>query len=327
MSKKKADILIKEKDKFISRCENKETGSKVYELILKFASYGFNKAHSVSYAMIAYKMAYIKSYYPSIFMKHLLSMVIGSEIKTREYISECKKNNITVLKPSINLSDYDYAIKNSQIIYPLTNIKNIGNSIASIIIEERKKGLFKDIFDFVVRCNVGIKTFEILNKAGCFEEFNINQKTIDNNIEIITNYTSLGDLVDDDLKPLLTNFAEYSKEELMNREVEVFGTYLSNHPVSEYRKIYQAISLKNIKDYYNKNVTCLIYVEKIKKINTKKGESMMFITGSDELASAEFILFPNKYQEVTNSIYLIKGKVERRFDKVQIVINEMEELK
>lgn len=81
MSKKKADILIKEKDKFISRCENKETGSKVYELILKFASYGFNKAHSVSYAMIAYKMAYIKSYYPSIFMKHLLSMVIGSEIK------------------------------------------------------------------------------------------------------------------------------------------------------------------------------------------------------------------------------------------------------
>lgn len=326
MSKKKEDILLKEKDKFVSQCSNKEVGTKVYEMILKFASYGFNKAHSVSYAMIAYKMAYIKAHYPNIFMKHLLSMVIGSEIKTKEYINECKKNNIYMCKPNINLSDYDYKIINNRIIYPLTNIKNIGNSIASIIIEERKKGLFKDIFDFIIRCDIGIKTFEILNKAGCFEMFDINQKTLDNNIEIIFNYSSLGELVDDDLKPILTVYEEYSKQEILNREIEVFGIYLSSHPVSSYRDKYKAINLNEINKYYNKNVTCLIYVERFKKITTKKGDDMMFITGSDELGVLEFVLFPKNYQEVSNSIYLVKGKVERRFDKVQVIINDMEEL-
>lgn len=327
MTKKDETILLKEKEHFVRKCDNKEVGTKIYELILKFASYGFNKAHSVSYAMIAYKMAYIKAYYPLVFMKHLLSMVIGSEVKTREYIVECKKNNIEVLKPDINLSNYNYIIIKDKIMYPLTNIKGIGHSVASIIIEERKKGLFKDIYDFVKRCDIGTKTFEELIKAGCFDSFKINQKTMDENIERLLNYSSLGELGDEELKPLLVQNEEYSKQELIKREVEIFGFYLSKHPVTQYRHKYPTIMLNEIHKYINRVSKFLIYVERYKQIETKKGDAMFFITGSDEFGVAELVMFPNQYKMVTNDVYLVTGKIEKRYDKVQIIIKEMDLIK
>ena len=332
MSKKKEDILLKEKDKFISQSiangYSKEVAIKVYELILKFASYGFNKAHSVSYAMIAYKMAYLKSHYYSIFIKHLLSMVIGSDIKTREYINACK-GKITVLKPDINKSMLDYIVYEKDIIYPLTNIKNVGLVAANIIIEERKKGLFKDIFDFFSRCygkSVNRKVIDSLIKAGCFDCF-CNQKTIDTNMEILENYSELGGLLEDSLKPELVMVEEYSKQEIMQREIEVFGTYLSDHPISEYRNQFKTIYLKDIEMYFNKEIPILLYVERINKIKTKKNEAMLFITGSDETGICEFVLFPKKYQEIDiGNVYLVNGKVEKRFDKYQIIINEIKKV-
>ena len=328
MSKKKEDILLKEKDKFISQSIKNgytiEVATKVYDLILKFASYGFNKAHSVSYAMIAYKMAYLKAHHYNIFIKHLLSMVIGSDIKTKEYINSSK--NINIIKPNINISDIDYIVHNNDIIYPLTNIKNVGLASANIIVEERKKGKFKDIFDFFSRCygkSINIKVIEALNKAGAFEIF-CNQKTIDENMEILINYSELGGLLEDSLKPELINNQEYTNQELMNRELEVFGTYLSSHPVTNLRKKIKAIELKNINTYFNKNVIALIVVDKLKKITTKNNEKMVFITGSDETGTAEFILFPKNYIELKNmDICIISGKVEKRFDKYQIIVNKI----
>ena len=327
MSKKKEDILLKEKDKFINQSilngYDKDIATKIYDLILKFASYGFNKAHSVSYAMIAYKMAYLKANYYDVFMKNLLSMVIGSEIKTREYINVCKVN---VLKPDINISELDYIIYNNNIVYPLTNIKSIGNVIASSIIEERKKSKFKDIFDFVSRNNLSKSTLEILNKAGCFEKF-INQKTFDSNIELLVNYSELGGLLEDTLKPELINMQEYSNQELLKREIEVFGTYLSDHPVTNLKNKYKAINLIDINKYYNKNVIAIIFIEKIKKVKTKNNKDMYFITGSDETNNLEFILFSDTiYDIIIGSIYIVEGRVEKRFDKYQIIINRMKKV-
>ncbi len=332
MSKKKEDILLKEKDKFINQTikngYSKEIAADIYNLILKFASYGFNKAHSVSYALVSYKMAYLKAHYYPIFIKHLLSMVIGSEIKTREYINMCK-DKIQVLKPNINISEVDYIILDDKIIYPLTNIKNVGAIAAKAIVEERKKDSFKDIFDFFARCygkSINNKVIESLNKAGCFLDF-CNQKTIDNNMDVLTNYSELGGLLEDSLKPELVNYHEYSKQELLNREIEVFGTYLSNHPVTNLKNKFKAIDLKDIKNYYNKNVIALIYVEKIKKIKTKDNKDMLFITGSDETNICEFILFPREFCDIINgSIYMVEGKVEKRFDKYQIVINRIKKV-
>ena len=332
MSKKKEDILIKEKDKFINnsikRGYTKEISEKVYELVLKFASYGFNKAHSVSYAMIAYKMAYLKAHYYSVFMKNLLSMVIGSDIKTNEYISACK-GKINIIKPDINLSDIDYKIINNDIIYPLTNIKNVGYASSAAIVEERKKGKFKDIFDFFSRCygkSVNSKVIDSLIKSGCFNSF-CNQKTIDNNMEALVNYSELGSLLEDSLKPSIINFEEYEDTELLNREYEVFRLYLSSHPTIKYKEKYNCIDLNNIKNYFNKSVNCVILVNRVNKITTKNNESMLFIIGSDETDTCEFVLFPKKYKEIsTKDIYLINGSVEKRYDKYQIVINDLRRL-
>ena len=328
MSKKKEEVLLKEKDKFINQSVlngyNKDIATNIYNLILKFASYGFNKAHSVSYAMIAYKMAYLKAHYYSVFMKNLLSMVIGSEIKTREYINICKLN---ILKPDINISDMDYIIYNDSIVYPLTNIKNVGNINASLIVEERKKGSFKDIFDFISRCkNINKNVLESLNKAGCFEKF-INQKTFDDNIEILLNYSELGGLLEDSLKPELISMKEYSKQELMNREIEVFGTYLSEHPITSLKSKINVVNLIDIEKYFNKNIRVLMYVEQIKKIKTKNNKDMYFIVGSDETKNCEFVLFPNEFCDIiVGSIYIVEGKVEKRYDKYQIIINRIKKV-
>lgn len=334
MSKKKEDVLLKEKDKFIrqsvDRGYSKETAEKVYDLILKFASYGFNRAHSVAYAMIAYKMAYLKAHYPLIFIKHLLSMVIGSEIKTKEYITTFQ-DRIKVAKPSINLSENDYIIVDNTIIYPFTNIKNVGSSAGCAILEERKKGKFKDIFDFFARCygkSVNSKVIQSLIMADCFKEFGFNQKTIEQNLEILTNYSELGELLEDSLKPELTIYPEYSKQELLDREMQVFGTYLSSHPVLEYRQDIEAISLKNLATYFNQKIKAIIYVEKVKKVTTKKEETMLFVTGSDETSLADFVLFPNTYMDniQAGDIYLVDGKVEKRFDKYQVIVKQMTKL-
>jgi len=332
MSKKKEDILLKEKDKFISQSIERgytlEVATKVYDLIFKFASYGFNKAHSVSYAMIAYKMAYLKAHYYDIFMKNLFSMVIGSDVKTKEYINACK-DNLEVLKPNINLSEVDYTIYNGKLIYPLTNIKNVGVVAARSIVEERSKGKFKDIFDFFSRCynkSVNSKVVESLIKAGCFDEF-LNQKTIDSNLEVLINYSDLGALLEDSLKPEIILYPEYTTQELLQREFEIFGSYISAHPVSSFKTKFKTIDLKDIEKYFNNEVLIVAYIEKVNKIKTKDNKDMYFITGSDETGICEFVMFPKNYSLVSlGKIYLIKGKVEKRYDKYQVIINKMKEV-
>ena len=327
MSKKKEDILLKEKDKFINQSilngYTKDVATKTYNLIFKFASYGFNKAHSVSYAMIAYKMAYLKANYYEIFMKHLFSMVIGSDIKTKEYLQVYKGKKI---KPYINISDVDY-IYNNGLIFPLTNIKNVGSSIAKKIIEERDKGLFKDIFDFISRCKfLNRSILENMNKAGCFECF-INQKTFDNNIEILLNYSELGDLLEDSLKPELMNYSDYSKRELLKREYEVFGFYLSEHPIVNLKSNNKFVNLIDIDKYFDKNVNIIMSVDKIKSIKTKTNKDMYFITGSDDTNNCEFILFSSSFCDIIiGSVYIVNGKVEKRFDKYQVIINKIKKV-
>ena len=339
MSKKSESILLKEKDKFISgsikRGYDESLAHKVYDMIFRFADYGFNRSHSVAYAMISYRMAYLKAHYPKIFMKHLLSSAINSEIKTKEYIYECTKNGMSIHKPDINLSKDSYEIINNQIIFPLTNIKNVGINATKTILEERNKGKFKDIFDFVCRCYGGAintKTLENLIYAGTFDSFGFNKKTLIQNLELITNYSEIGAYVSDDtFKPELELYQEFNKKELMQKELEVFGFYLSNHPVTEYKKQNpKAIELKNISNYFDKIVEAIIYVDKTKEIDTKSKEKMMFITASDELSSTDIVIFPRTYKispEIEiGDILKITGKVEKRYDEYQIIANKIYKL-
>ena len=336
MSKKSEAILLKEKDKFIKgsikNCYDEALAHKIYDLIFKFADYGFNRSHSVAYAMISYRMAYLKAHYPLVFMKNLLSSAINSETKTKEYIYECTKNGITIAKPNINISDMMYIKVDNKIVFPLTNIKNVGVNAAKAIIEERKNGKFKDIFDFICRCYKGpvnSKTIENLIYAGAFDSFGYTKKTLIQNLDIIINYSEIGSYITDDtFKPELEEFKEFSKRELMQKEEEIFGFYLTAHPVTEYKKNNpNVIEAKDIGNYFDKTVEVIVSVDRIKRLTTKKNEQMMFITGSDELSQIDIVVFPRVY-EISPEIEIgdildIKGKIEKRYDQYQIITNKI----
>lgn len=339
MSKKKEEVLIREKDKFIkqsiARGYTEEVATEVYDLILKFASYGFNRAHSVAYSMIAYKMAYLKAHYTQHFMKSLLSMVIGSEVKTKEYSYECKLNHITLLPPDINLSGKEYQIEKSGIRYPFSSIKNIGGSVVSILLEERNKRPFTDIYDFFQRCYgkaVNKKAIESLNDAGCFRSFGINQHTLYENIDLLINYSEVAHDIEEEYveKPMLQKVEEYSKKERMQKELEVFGFYLSEHPVTEKRLRYpNSITIAMVPNYFDREIDIVLYVDKVKEISTKKNDKMGFITGSDELNTIDVVLFPKIYEQYSlekGDIILVRAKVEKRFDKLQLVVRQLQKL-
>ena len=202
--------------------------------------------------MIAYKMAYLKAYYPASFMKSLLTSVIGSSVDTKIYIEECKLNHISILAPDINLSGKDYQVEEKGIRYPLTNIKDLGIAVVESIMNSRKDEPFQDIYDFVKRTNRKIVSKKVLQRliaAGCFSHFGLNQRTLDQSLDLILNYGELIKDLDEEyaLKPEIELVEEYSKKELMQRELDTFGLYLSNHPVTEFRlQKKNPILLKNI---------------------------------------------------------------------------------
>ena len=340
MSKKKEDVLLKEKDKFINgsikRGYDKELANTVYNLILKFASYGFNRAHSVSYAMISYKMAYLKAHYKVPFMKALLTSELNSISKTKEYIYECKKCGIKVLKPDINKSGISYLEEDGGIRFPLTGLKNLGSTIVINILEERKKGEFQSIYDFIKRTSrksINKKTLISLIDAGCFDEFDLNHRTMIEGIDLIINYGELIKDLDEEfvLLPELEIKEEYLKHELLKRELDIIGLYISDNPILSYKqKLNNNIDIINISNYFDKIVDIIGTIDYVKEIDTKKGDKMCFIKISDELASIDGVLFPQKYGMISeiekDKTVKISGKVEKRFDKYQIIVNNIEYL-
>ena len=329
---------VEEESKFVRRSIAKgydeEIAFKVYHLILKFADYGFNRAHSVAYSLIGYKMAYLKVHYAKYFMSNLLTNVIGNESKTKEYIEECRMSGINILKPDVNLSSYSYKIESDGIRFSLATIHNVGGITCKEIIKEREISPFKDFFDFVGRTYgraVTRNTIESLIDADCFQSFGYNHQTLLYNIDNALAYAELVTNIDSSLveKPMIGVVEEMGKDLLSEREVSVFGFYLSNHPTLEYRtKDDNITSLSNIKEYFDKIIDVVIYVDKVKVIKTKNNEDMAFITGSDESSSIDLVMFPNIYKENLNvdkgNILKVKARVEKRMSRYQLSVVRVE---
>ena len=340
MSKKKLELLKSEEEKFIKKSmENKhpmDQSKKLFDLVLNFAGYGFNKSHSVVYSVIAYKMAYLKAHFKTIFFSNLLSNVIGSTTKTNEYIIECKSNNVEVVKPTINESSSKYIVKDNKIIYPISNIKGIGIVVSDEIEKAKEAGEFTDIYDAFSRLyisGVGKKTLEDLIMADVFKEFNFNRATLIYNLDSLFNYAELTKDLDPDLvmQPEIEYQKDYSNEILLEKEKELFGFYMSEHPTTFYKKDNPyCILLNEIDKNFNKTVDVLILIEKIKVINTKKGDKMAFITGSDETGTKEFTIFPkvfNNYQELSKGdLIKVRGHVEKRLDEIQVIVERIKYL-
>lgn len=335
ISKKKEEILLKEKPKFIESSMNnghsKETAEKIYNLILKFANYGFNKSHSVGYATVAYKMAFLKTYFFKYFETAILNNVIGNESKTKIYLSELKQNNIKILSPDINLSTSIYKIEEEGIRCPLSIIKNVGSSISKEIIETRKLSPYRDFIDFVKRnysTGINKKVLISLIKSGCFSNLGYNENTLINNLDNIINYAELSkDAGMLELSPPeLIPYEELSKVEKIDNQLTTFGFYLSEHPTNIYRQP-NDIETKNINLYFDKNISLILMIDAIKEVTTRNNDIMAFVTAQDEFGQISLTLFPNTYKQYNNinkrDIIKVYGHVERRFDKYQIVVNSL----
>lgn len=335
ISKKKMNIIEEERDKFINNSirngYDKDISKKVYDLIIKFANYGFNKSHSVSYALIGYEMCFLKTHYPIYFYESLLNYNIGSDIKTKEYLGCLKRMNISICKPDINLSSSKYRVVDDKILLPFNIIKSIGTNVSDLIVNARKDG-FKDYFDFVRKVNIngiGEKTIELLIMSGCLDSFNINRRTMIENLNNAIDYSELASDGDDIFVsvPNLEYYEEYDSEELIKYEKDVFGFYLSDHPIVKYNN---SIKLIDLKEYFDKSVKLYLLVDEMMKIKTKDNADMAFLVCSDETDNADLIVFPNKFNLINDikvgDIVNVYGRVEKRYDKYQILINDIKKV-
>lgn len=326
MSKKKEDIILAEEKVFIQRAIAKGYEEKfvteLFAKIKRFAEFGFNKAHSVSYALIAYWLAYLKVNYPVQFTTTILASAKDNIAKKR-LLNELKQRKVKILKPNINFSGNEFQYKNSRLLLPFNVVKNLPDNIIKEIIQKRDEA-YKDIFDFVLRCHeiINPKIFEILVLSGTLDCFNYNRQTLMKNIDVVFNYASLNDLSTE--KPLLTSYEEYDDATLRLHENEYYGFYIGNHPCSIYKDIVKA---DKTKEYLFKNINMILLIEKIVKIKTKKNEEMAFVTASDETGTVELTLFPDTLKQMndiaSNDIIWISAKSSKRFDKYQIIVNNI----
>ena len=337
ISKKKVDVLKNEESKFISKAKalghDDATSKTIFASILKFAGYGFNKSHAVAYSLVAYKMAYLKVHYKLEFYANLLNNVIGAAGKMQEYIREVRSHNLKVLKPDINKSTNRFVIDNNNIIFPFSTIKGVGTSVSSLVLKARDKE-FTDIYDAfskLVRGGVTKKQLESLINADAFRNLGYNKKTLITNLDSLVNYGSLTIDLDESLvlKPEIIITNEFPSSVLLEQEIECFGFYISNHPVTAYKSKYQnIISINNLSNYFNRIVSAMVMVEKVKAIKTKKNEDMAFITASDETGSIDFIFFPRIYKNNMDikkgDICIFTGTVEKRYDELQLVVSKVE---
>ena len=343
MSKKKADDLSKLEEAFLKGCIqngfSEETAQTVYALIFKFANYGFNKSHSVAYAMISYQMAYLKANYPDLFFVALLNSVIGSESKTFEYLQEAKAHRVSVLNPSVNNSLDHYALEEKAIRFPLLIIKGVGTALNQAILKERAKGSFNDFYDFVVRMStyrISKANFEALIDAGAMDDFKLSRNSMKASLQDALDYADMVRIehnqqisIDTSLvKPLAMVIVKDDLLEKAERERLVLGYYLSDHPLTHLKQelnVLQSIIHLNVS---SSSQTFIAMIKKVKTHRTKNGAMMAFIQLIDESGELDGVLMPQLYQGLEerlkiNRIVKISGLIEKEksclIKKIEII--------
>lgn len=338
----------------ISRGYSRDLAKEVFNLIVKFADYGFNKAHSVSYTYISYQMAYLKSYFPLSFYCGLLNMFKGNSSKDNkflDYLNSAKKQGVSFVVPSVLLGSDEYKIINKKIMFPLNSIKGVSLAFVNAIIKEREKGQYKDVFDFIARTLVyggNEEQYRNLIMAGALDEFGFNKKTLLMNFNAIIQYcslitTSFGDqvLIDYSIasKPYMQMCEKALMDELM-MEKEVMGLMVSPLPLVKFRDKLQNSNFKTmiecfeLRDRYN--VKVFGYLEHIHEFKTKKGDDMATLSFIDETSSIEVTLFSEAYKNLKldlkiGKFYSIIGYIQHqpKFNIVAknlIIKKDMEEL-
>ena len=372
MSKKKGDVMQKERQIFVYGDEengvpgcikngiDEKTANKIYDEMIDFAKYAFNKSHAAAYAVVSYQTAYLKYYYPVEYMAALMTSVIENPSKVAEYIYACRQMNIQILSPDINRGIGNFSVDGNDIRYGLAAIKSIGRPVIASIIEDRDEfGPFKNLEDFISRMSVkdGLnkRAIEHLIKSGALDCLGGTRKQFMSiYVQIVdhvnqekkyamTGQMTLFDMVGEEEKEQfeikLPDVGEYSKENLLAFEKEVLGVYLSGHPLQEYedkwRKSISATTLDfqpdeetgraKVHDGTREIVGGMITAKTIK--HTKTNQMMAFLSLEDLVGTVEVIVFPRDYEknreylEIDKKIF-VKGRVSEEEERPSKLICE-----
>lgn len=362
MSKKKASVMEKERKNFIygNPEENvpgcikngidEKIAGKIYDDMIDFAKYAFNKSHAACYAVVSYQTAFLKTYYPVEFMAALMTSVVDNTDKVAGYIYACRQMNIKILPPDVNQSDMGFSVDNGAIRFGLSAIKALGRPTIKAILDKRKNGKFLSMQDFISRMYTELnkRTVENLIKSGAFDTFgnkrrqmmSVYAQMMDDEArqgkDAISGQMSLFDLVDDSQKAQfeikMPDIGEYTKNDLLNFEREVLGVYVSGHPLDEYaamwKKHVSAMTTDfeiddetgepRVKDGTKETVGGMIMGKTVKP--TKNGQLMAFLTIEDLVGTVEVIVFPRDFSAYRNIIegtdkIFITGRVTANADE------------
>ena len=357
IGKKIKDLLDAQEAKFVEGAvkngASKKVAEELWQWVLPFASYGFNKSHSAAYATIAYQTAYLKAHYPVEFMAAVLTSEKADVERIAFLIDECKKMNVEVLPPNVNESLKNFTVVEGrpQIRFGLLAIKNVGVNIVDAIAEERKNaGPYKSIGDFIHRVkskDLNKKSMEALIKAGAFDQFaernqllqnlekmleiarenNKNQNT--NQMGLFAN-TNVGISHDIKLEPA-TPASNFIK---LGWEKELLGLYVSSHPLHDFKKLFEkrATPISKIDaSFVNKKIVLGGLISSVKKIITKNGKPMLFLKFEDLTGHTEIVVFPNLLERnptalEENKIVFVAGRVDDRGGEIKIVADDIQEI-
>ncbi|MDQ0214987.1 DNA polymerase-3 subunit alpha [Oikeobacillus pervagus] len=351
VSKKKKEVLTSERKHFVKgslgRGYSEETAHDMYDLIVRFANYGFNRSHAVAYSFIAYQLAYLKAHFPVYFMAALFTSVIGNEEKIAQYVKEAKEMGINILPPSIQKSQFPFRVEKDGIRFSLGAIKGVGVAALREIISARKDRSFHDLFDFCLRVSpsaVNRKTIESLVFSGAMDDFGVDRATLLASIDPALAHVEIvkpfqdeqSDLFDGEEffpKPKYTEVDPLTLEHQLSFEKEVLGLYLSNHPVTPYKDVFSVLSTVSIIDVKEgmRNIRLGVMMNDMKTIRTKKGEVMAFLTLSDDTGDIDAVVFPEVYKRNSakcqkGKIGLLEGKIGKRNGKLQFIVSAVFQL-
>ncbi len=335
MGKKDKALMLKQRKEFIAGAiangYAEKLANEIFELIEKFASYGFNKSHSVAYAKVAYQTAYLKTYFPAEFMAATLSTELHDNTRIGILIEDCRKHDIAVLAPEVNESSSDFVVTKEKILFGLSAIKGVGTNAVDNIIKSRESGgKFKNIFDFTSRVNLRLvnkRTMEGLIQAGAFDALHNNRAQLFSAIERITIYgqgmqeskqqgqSGLFEMThtehSETTLPTLPNVLQWTESEKLAREKQVLGFFVSGHPLQNYHLEIESfatttlIKLDEIK--HGEPIRVCGIISEIKKKTDKRGGMMAFISLEDINSKRECIVFAKVFEK--NAPFVQEGKM------------------
>lgn len=329
VSKKKKEVLEQERINFVESSVNRgyssDTANMIYDYIVKFADYGFNKAHSVAYAKIAYLTAYLKCHYFAYYMSTLMTSFMGSSSEMLEYTKEATKKNVEVLNPNIKLSTDEFEVIKGKIYFPLSIIKGLGEIKTKQCIEERTKAQFKGYEDFVERTKdfLAISLLENIIYSGALDDFGLTKKAMIENLKSIIDRSNYG-FIKDMIKTDYTD-EEFSYGILQEKELEVIGINIKYNFYQQFASFYSKYNLVKIANLSeNKEARTIGTVKRVRETKTKNNETMAFVEITDDTSNIEIVLFPMIYQQIgklqNGMILMISGKAQKRMT-LQIIVD------